>query len=61
MKGPLKQDDPRILEFVKNKGFLQPPSTEPYNLANPGKDPSAGQSGVIKRIFKNMVNYAWKK
>ncbi|CAG7815319.1 unnamed protein product, partial [Allacma fusca] len=45
-KGRLPQDDTRILNYIKNHGFVKPPPSVnvSYNLQKPDIDPSMGQS-----------------
>jgi len=56
MKGPLAQDDPRVLNYIRSNGFLVSPSRLPYNLTDPTEDPSMGQSQVVRQILKSMVS-----
>jgi len=55
IRGPLLQDDPRILKYIREHKVLVPPSSNPYELKQPNKDPSMGQSTVVKRILKNQA------
>ena len=50
------QDDPRLVEVVRNY-WLHPPSAEPYDLIAPQlSDFSMGQSLFVDTILKGKVN-----
>jgi len=51
----MKQDDPCILEQLRNN-YLEPPSKEKISLEHPEKkDPSMGQASIILEILNNKV------
>jgi len=52
----LKQDEPKLLSFIRSRKYLHPPSTLDYNLTEPDKDPSMGQSKAVLQILGNMTN-----
>ncbi|CAG7816645.1 unnamed protein product [Allacma fusca] len=58
IKGPLPQNDVRIVKYIKDNGFIQPPCSKnkPYKLRKPERDPSMGQSQIAKKIFQGKTN-----
>ncbi len=54
-KGPVKQDDPSILDYMYDNCdvLLRPPDGKPTNYKGP--NPSMGQAEVVFRILNNMV------
>ena len=50
------QDDPRLIRLIRDH-FLEPPSTQPYNLLNPQRSDYSefGQTGIIQKYLNNMV------
>ncbi|CAG7832983.1 unnamed protein product [Allacma fusca] len=55
LKGPYTQDDPLVLEWIREGGILQKPSISSYNLDNPDEDPSEGQAQIVKKLFSNKT------
>ena len=55
MRGPLPQNDSRLIDYIWAHNFLRPPSTMPYNLENFKGDPSMGQSIIVKHALNDMV------
>ncbi|CAG7687375.1 unnamed protein product [Allacma fusca] len=56
MKGPLAQNDSRILDYIWKRNFIRAPSKLPYNLSNAKLDPSMGQSIIVKHALNEMRN-----
>ena len=60
MRGPLAQNDSRLMDYIWAHNFLRPPSTLPYNLENFKGDPSMGQSIIVKHALNDMVRNKMK-
>ncbi|CAG7834776.1 unnamed protein product [Allacma fusca] len=58
MRGSLAQNEPRVISYIKNNGYLNPPSPRnmSYHLDQPTRDPSTGQSHIVKRLFNGKRN-----
>jgi len=56
VRGPLDQNDSRVIQYIQENGFIHPPSFRPYNLSNPNIDPSMGQSKMVLHALKNLVS-----
>ena len=49
----LRQDDPRLIRFIREK-YLIPPSSLPYNFSNPSLPKLHGQFGQAQYIAKTF-------
>ena len=59
MGGSSPPDAPEVLDFLRGR-VLTPPSPAPYNLAHPlSRDPSEGQTKIIKQLLGDMVSNVW--
>jgi hypothetical protein len=54
----LQQDDPKIKKYIWDHEYLVGPSSEPYNLSQPDKNPSMGQGQFIQKLFENKVKFS---
>jgi hypothetical protein len=56
VKGPLPQNDSRLLELVRGRWLRDPASPQtPYNLSEPSSvDPSMGQSKMVRSALHNL-------
>jgi len=57
VKGPLAQNDSRLLNYLNAHEYLRPPSGLPYNLTEPTQeDPSMGQSKLVRHALNDLKN-----
>ena len=53
---PLAQTDPKLVELVRDSNLIIPPSKLPYNLSEPSRQQSQGQTQVVDILFKDEVD-----
>jgi hypothetical protein len=60
VKGPLIQDDPKLINYIRSSRFLIPPNNNiktTYNLSHPKtEDFSMGQTKMVLRALKDLKN-----
>lgn len=54
----LPQDDPHILKYIWDNGYMEKPSERGYNLKEPQKDPSMGQGQLVRKLLNEMVSHS---
>lgn len=54
LRGPLAQNNTRLLSYINNNNLIRPPSTKPYNLTSPDTDPSMGQSRLVRHALNGL-------
>ena len=60
-QSPLNQGDPQLIEMIRHSGLILPPMTGPYNIREPYKQQSQGQTQVVELLFKDEVEILMHK
>ena len=58
MLNDLDQEDPKLIELIKEKYLIKPPSEKPYNFnsSNPNLNGQYGQPVLIEKMLKQKKN-----